>query len=50
MDERDTVLDHEQAISFGILREENVAYWTEIEEGRYQPRRTRGSFRGRELG
>jgi hypothetical protein len=50
MDERDTTPDHEQAIRFGILREENVSYWSEIEEGRYQPRRTRGSFRGRELG
>jgi hypothetical protein len=50
MDERDTTLDHEQAIRFGILREEKVSFWSEIEEGRYQPRRTRGSFRGRELG
>jgi hypothetical protein len=52
MDNRDTDLDidYEQAISFGILREETVSYWTEIEEGRYQPRRTRGSLRGRELG
>lgn len=24
--------------------------WTEIEAGRFQPRRIRGSFRGRELG
>jgi hypothetical protein len=24
--------------------------WEEIEEGRYRPRRIRGSFRGRELG
>ena len=44
-----TELDREQAIRYGILPEEHVAYWTEIEEGRYQPRRTRGSFRGREL-
>jgi len=52
MDNRDTnlELDHDLAIGFGILREEDVAYWAEIEEGRYQPRRTRGSFRGRELG
>jgi hypothetical protein len=43
-------MDRDQAISFGLVREEDVSYWTEIEEGRYQPRRTRGSFRGRELG
>ena len=42
-------VDREQAIRYGILPEEQVAHWTEIEEGRYQPRRTRGSFRGREL-
>jgi hypothetical protein len=41
--------DREQAIRLGVLREEHVAHWTEIEEGRYQPRRTKGSFRGREL-
>ena len=50
MDNRDLDLDRELAISFGILREEDVAYWTEIEDGRFQPRRTRGSLRGRELG
>ena len=44
-----TALDREQAIRYGILPEEQVRYWTEIEEGRFQPRRTRGSFRGREL-
>jgi hypothetical protein len=27
-----------------------VAAWTEIEDGRYMPRRVRGSFRGRALG
>ena len=42
--------DHEQAISFGILPEENVPAWAQIETGRYQPRRIKGSFRGRELG
>jgi hypothetical protein len=41
--------NREQAIKFGILREENVPHWSEIEEGRFQPRRTRGSLRGREL-
>ena len=35
---RNTV-DREQAIRYGILPEEQVAHWTEIEEGRYQPRR-----------
>ncbi|HZU37471.1 MAG TPA: hypothetical protein VFA18_16240 [Gemmataceae bacterium] len=29
---------------------EPVAAWEEIEEGRYQPRRVRGSCQGRELG
>jgi hypothetical protein len=48
--EKDLTLSREEAISFGILPEENVSYWAEIEEGRYQPRRTRGSYRGRELG
>ena len=41
--------DRVEAIRLGILPEEKVAHWTEIEEGRYQPRRTRGSYRGREL-
>jgi hypothetical protein len=27
-----------------------VAAWTEIEAGRFMPRRTRGSFQGRALG
>jgi hypothetical protein len=36
--------EREEAISLGILPEENVSHWTEIEEGRYQPRRTRGAF------
>jgi tetrahydromethanopterin S-methyltransferase subunit B len=30
--------------------EERVAAWEMIAEGRYMPRRTRGSFPGRELG
>ncbi len=29
---------------------ENVQGWTEIEEGRFMPRRVRGSGRGRALG
>ncbi len=29
---------------------EKVPAWEMIEEGRYRPRRTRGSFPGRELG
>ncbi len=28
----------------------HVVAWEQIEEGRYMPRRTRGSFPGRELG
>jgi len=50
MDHRDITVDRDQAISFGILREEDISYWREIEDGRFQPRRTRGSMRGRELG
>jgi hypothetical protein len=30
--------------------EERPAGWEQIAPGRYQPRRIRGSFRGRELG
>jgi hypothetical protein len=30
--------------------EERVSAWEMIAEGRYMPRRTRGSFPGRELG
>jgi hypothetical protein len=29
---------------------DQVQAWEQIEEGRYMPRRTRGSFPGRELG
>ncbi len=29
---------------------DKVAPWETLEDGRYQPRRIRGSFRGRELG
>jgi hypothetical protein len=49
MNKRDTTSEREEAIRLGILPEENVEHWTMIEEGRYQPRRTRGSLRGREL-
>jgi len=48
-DEFNSVADRELAIRYGILPEEQVPHWTEIEEGRFQPRRTRGSYRGREL-
>ena len=50
MNKPQTMTEHEQAISFGILPEENVPAWAQIEVGRYQPRRIKGSFRGRELG
>ena len=46
----DTTEEHERAISYGILPEENVPAWAQIETGRFQPRRIKGSFRGRELG
>jgi len=48
MNSRD-IQDHDEAIRLGVLPEENVSHWEMIEEGRYQPRRTRGSLRGREL-
>jgi hypothetical protein len=32
------------------LEPTSVSAWEEIEPGRFQPRRTRGSFPGRELG
>jgi hypothetical protein len=52
MNKPDIIYDaeHERAIRFGILPEEDVLAWAEIEAGRYQPRRVKGSFRGRELG
>ena len=40
----DTTEEHQQAVSYGILPEENVRAWAEIETGRYQPRRVKGSF------
>ena len=46
----DTTDEHELAVSYGILPEENVPAWAQIETGRFQPRRIKGSFRGRELG
>lgn len=30
--------------------EENIPAWTEVDKGRYMPRRVRGSSRGRALG
>ena len=33
-----------------VVTDERVAAWEMIAEGRYMPRRTRGSFPGRELG
>lgn len=32
------------------IEEQPVQSWEQIEPGRYMPRRTRGSLRGRELG
>ena len=50
MSKPETTLEREQAISYGILPEEHVPAWAQIEAGRFQPRRVKGSFRGRELG
>lgn len=33
-----------------VAAEERVSAWEMVAEGRYMPRRTRGSFPGRELG
>jgi hypothetical protein len=38
------------ALSVGEGTEENSAAWARLENGRYQPRRIRGSCHGRELG
>jgi hypothetical protein len=41
---------HAEAVAFGIVQDDEVAPWTMLETGRYQPRRIKGSYRGRELG
>lgn len=46
----ETTRKKDQHASFGVTRETEVSPWEMIEAGRYQPRRIRGSFRGRELG
>jgi hypothetical protein len=53
MDE--TVLAHKKIWSLRVVEDdipaaESVPAWEMIEAGRYMPRRTRGSFPGRELG
>jgi len=51
MNERDHDANaYKQAVSFGLLHDEDVAPWTMLESGRYQPRRFKGSYHGRELG
>jgi hypothetical protein len=34
----------------GVGESDDVPAWEEIDTGRYMPRRTRGSFKGRALG
>jgi hypothetical protein len=36
--------------SIGEGTQENAAAWQRLENGRFQPRRIRGSYHGRELG
>jgi hypothetical protein len=40
----------EEAIAFPADSPAHVPAWERVEEGRYRPLRTRGSFPGRELG
>ncbi len=44
------VVSHPGADAAGSPKDEHVAPWEEIEDGRYRPRRVRGSGHGRELG
>jgi hypothetical protein len=46
-DREDEILSN---LGFAEDGPDKVAPWETIETGRYQPRRIRGSFRGRELG
>lgn len=47
---RDNSADAAQPHFSADVPEGDVAAWTEIEAGRFMPRRVRGSFQGRALG
>ena len=47
---RETAPDGVTAQFSGDAGAETVPAWEEIDTGRYMPRRTRGSFKGRALG
>ena len=42
--------EREGSDSSFILHPSSLAAWEQIENGRYRPRRIRGSYQGRELG
>jgi hypothetical protein len=46
----DDALGREQVFAAAVPEGEDPKAWEMVSQGRYMPRRIRGSFRGRELG